>query len=56
MWSELFLMNKQPLLDEMNVFIDEITQFRDMLEAGDKAGMEEKMRISTERRAWFDKK
>ena len=56
MWSELFLMNKQPLLDEMNTFIDEITQFRDMLMADDKEGMSEKMRISTERRGWFDKK
>ena len=56
MWSELFLMNRQPLLDEMNTFIDEITQFRDMLVAGDKEGMSGKMRISTERRGWFDRK
>ena len=56
MWSELFLMNKEPLLEKMDRFLEEFREFRDMLAADDKEGMQEKMRLSTERRAWFDKK
>ena len=56
MWSELFMMNKDALLKEMDKFIDEFVLFRGMLASGDVDGMREKMRISTERRAWFDKK
>ena len=56
MWSELFLMNKEKLLAEMDGFLREFTEFRDMLAAEDKEGMREKMRLSTERRGWFDKK
>ena len=55
MWSELFLMNKEKLLESMDAFISEFQTFRDMLAADDKEGMREKMRLSTERRAWFDK-
>lgn len=55
MWSELFLMNKEPLLHQMDVFLREFTALRDLLEKEDKEGMREKMRLSTERRAWFDK-
>ena len=55
MWSELFLMNKEPLLSEMDSFINEFKSFRDMLEAGDGEGMREKMRKSTDRRSLFDK-
>ncbi len=56
MWSELFLMNKEPLLDKMDRFLAEFQEFRDMLQNDDREGMREKMRLSTERRAWFDKK
>ena len=56
MWSELFLMNKEPLLRQMDIFLEELTQFRNMLAAGDREGMREKMRLSTQRRALFDKK
>lgn len=55
MWSELFLMNKAPLLAEMDSFINEFKSFRDMLAANDKEGMSEKMRRSTKRRSLFDK-
>lgn len=55
MWSELFLMNKQPLLTQMDSFIDEFKYFRDMLERGDREGMREKMRLSTAKRSIFDK-
>ena len=56
MWSELFLMNREPLLRQMDTFLEELTQFRNMLAAGDREGMREKMRLSTQRRALFDKK
>lgn len=54
MWSELFLLNRDDLLKQMDIFIDEFRQLRDMLAEGDREGMREKMRISTERRAYFD--
>lgn len=56
MWSELFLLNREPLLRQMDTFLKEFAAFRDMLAAGDAEGMREKMRLSTERRAMFDKK
>ena len=56
MWSELFMMNREPLLRHMDAFIEEIQGFRDMLEKGDTEGMREKMRLSTARRAQFDRK
>ncbi len=55
MWSELFLRNRDALLEQMDTFIGEMTELRDLLEAGDEEGMRAKMRLSTERRAWFDK-
>jgi prephenate dehydrogenase len=56
MWSELFLMNREPLLRQMDGFLKELTAFRDMIASGDREGMRAKMRLSTERRALFDKK
>lgn len=55
MWSELFLMNKDALLHEMDSFIKEFTDFRALLADGKAEEMREKMRHSTERRSLFDK-
>lgn len=55
MWSELFLMNKDALLTEMDRFIDEFKEFRGYLADGDGKRMREKMRSSTARRLLFDK-
>jgi prephenate dehydrogenase len=55
MWSELFLMNKETLLRQMDRFIAEFTGFRDMLRANDSEGMREKMKLSTAKRSLFDK-
>lgn len=55
MWSELFVMNKQALLSEIDSFISETVAFRNMIEAEDREGMRNKMRLSTERRKLFDK-
>ena len=56
MWSELFMMNREPLLKNMDTFLKELTEFREMLAKGDVEGMRAKMRLSTERRAMFDRK
>ena len=39
----------------MDVFEAEFERFRKMVEADDKEGIRAAMRLSTERRAWFDK-
>ena len=56
MWSELFVANKGPLLDQMDLFIDKFKDLRSMLETEDIDGMREMMRHSTKRRELFDKK
>ena len=56
MWSELFLMNKDALLRQMDNFLLELHRMRYMLENDDAEGLRAKMRLSTERRAVFDKK
>ena len=55
MWSELFLKNKEPLLRQMDTFLREFGQLRTMLAQEDAEGLREKMRLSTERRSYFDK-
>jgi len=55
MWSELFLLNKEPLLEQMDLFLQEFTALRDLLAAEDVAKLREKMRLSTRRRAYFDR-
>jgi prephenate dehydrogenase len=55
MWSELFLLNRDELLAQMDQFEKEFHELRDMLADGDVEGMKEKMRLSTTRRAYFDK-
>ncbi|MCR4807662.1 MAG: prephenate dehydrogenase [Lachnospiraceae bacterium] len=55
MWSELFFMNKDKLLDEMDAFIGELKVIRDSIENEDAETLKAKMRLSTERRKNFDK-
>ena len=55
MWSELFLRNKEPLLRQMDTFLREFEQLRDLLAQEDAEGLREKMRLSTERRGYSDK-
>ena len=56
MWCELFMLNRDALLSQLDRFIGEISGFRELLSRGDEIGMKEKMRLSTERRALFDVK
>lgn len=56
MWSELFLLNKGELISQMDLFMSKFKELRDALENEDTEKMREMMRISTERRKYFDKK
>ncbi len=56
MWSELFFANKESLLKEMDLFINEFCRIKELIEQDDAEGLKEKMRLSTARRALFDKK
>lgn len=46
MWSELFVDNAEPLADEINVLIDNLTEMRDLIKAKDKDGLRDKLRHS----------
>lgn len=56
MWSELFLSNREKLLNEMERFKSSFDQLYDRIKNGDRDGMREMMRLSTERRKLFDRK
>ncbi len=56
MWTELFLWNREELLSQMDLFIAHFTKLRDALAQGDEETMKSMMRLSTERRRYFDKK
>lgn len=55
MWSELFLDNKDALLAEMDCFRASFDELYEKIKSGDREGMREMMRTSTERRKRFDK-
>ena len=54
MWSELFSLNREPLLREMDKFRRSFNELYEKLEKGDTEGMCDMMRTSTERRTRFD--
>jgi len=56
MWSELFLMNKTELLSQMELFLRRFVSLKEALEHEDIDSMKQMMRLSTERRGYFDKK
>ena len=56
MWSELFLMNKEALLSQMDNFAAEFSKMRRYIAEGNREEMQKMMRASTARRALFDKK
>lgn len=55
MWAELFLMNKDYLINEMDSFIKEFNDFKEMIASNDADGLMKKMKASTKKRALFDK-
>ena len=54
--KNLFMCNRQQLLQHMDAFSDSFAALRTMLEEGNVEGMRESMRRSTARRMLFDKK
>ena len=55
MWSELFLLNKEELLRQIELFSGQLERLRAAIENDDTDTLKEMMRLSTERRAFFDK-
>ncbi len=55
MWSELFLMNKEHLINNMNRFEQEFSRLKSLLEDNNREGIREMMKLSTKRRKLFDK-
>lgn len=55
MWSELFVLNKQELLAQMDLFMEKFKELRDDLETEKIDDMRAMMRLSTERRKLFDR-
>ncbi|MBQ7862509.1 MAG: prephenate dehydrogenase [Clostridia bacterium] len=55
MWSELFLMNKPALLEQIELFQKNFSQLHEYLKNDDVDGMKRMMITSTERRRKFDK-
>ena len=56
MWSELFLLNKQALLEQMDVFSAQFERLRECVENDNVEQLRAMMRLSTERRSYFDRK
>ncbi|MBR4289009.1 MAG: prephenate dehydrogenase [Clostridia bacterium] len=56
LWSELFLLNKDALIRQIDKFQASFSALADAIRNEDVEGMKEMMRLSTARRALFDKK
>ncbi len=54
MWSELFLLNKKELLSQMELFETQFNKLKKSIEDDDRETMREMMRLSTQRRKFFD--
>ena len=55
MWPELFALNKDYLLEDIDAFTAELLRFRQMISSEDIEGMKQKLIESTRRRTQFDK-
>ncbi|MCR5108865.1 MAG: prephenate dehydrogenase [Lachnospiraceae bacterium] len=55
MWSELFLLNKDELLKQMDLFLERFNKLKEFIVEDDKDKMREMMRLSSKRRGYFDK-
>ncbi len=55
MWSELFLLNKEELLKQMDLFLNQFNDLKKAIEKEDVVKMKEMMKLSTIRRKYFDK-
>lgn len=55
LWSELFLLNKDNLVQQIDTFVAEMNDFRDALQNEDTEKMKQKFITSTQRRKYFDR-
>ena len=55
MWSELFLLNKDQLLTQIDLYLENFYLLKEAIENDDKDKLKEIMKLSTERRTYFDK-
>lgn len=55
LWTELFLLNKENLVREIECFVNEVNDFKDALQHEDIDKMKQKFITSTTRRKFFDK-
>lgn len=55
MWSELFILNKENLLEQMDLFLDKFSELKKTIVDSDTEKMKEIMRLSTARRKLFDR-
>ena len=55
MWCELFLYNKEKLLKEMDLFLEQFMKLREALKDSDEETMKNMMRLSSKNRSYFDK-
>lgn len=56
MWTELFFMNREKLLAEMDAFVNEFQFLRQCIVDGNSEALKAKMRLSTDRRKAFERK
>ena len=56
MWAELFSLNKDELVNQIDKFSSTLAKLKDYIKNDDIAGMREMMQISTRNRTKFDKK
>lgn len=54
LWSDLFLWNKDVLLSQIDLFMNQMQDFRNLLACSDEEGMKEAFKLSTQRRKEFD--
>ena len=55
MWSELFILNKEELLKQMDLFMKQFNTLKETIENDDVEKMKDIMRLSTKNRSYFDK-
>ncbi len=55
MWSELFLLNKEELLKQMDLFLEQFNNLKETIENEDQEKMKDIMRLSSLRRSYFDR-
>ncbi len=56
MWSELFLANKDEIVEQMNLFEEHFEKLKECIQNDDRDGIRQMMRLSSARRKAFDKR